>query len=84
MQYTVCCNSNLPDQGLFTYFVQRALKFTEQQFADHFRAMISSNETHDAQYYNIAPYLDTMGTTHVSVIAEDGTAVSVTSTINHM
>uniref|UniRef100_A0A8K9XI25 Glutathione hydrolase n=1 Tax=Oncorhynchus mykiss TaxID=8022 RepID=A0A8K9XI25_ONCMY len=62
----------------------RALKFTEQQFADHFRAMISSNETHDAQYYNIAPYLDTMGTTHVSVIAEDGTAVSVTSTINHM
>ncbi|KAM9544598.1 gamma-glutamyltransferase 5a [Salvelinus alpinus] len=62
----------------------RALKFTEQQFADHFRAMISSNETHDAQYYNITPYLDTMGTTHVSVIAEDGTAVSVTSTINHM
>lgn len=62
----------------------RALKFTEQQFADHFRAMISSNETHDAQYYNITPYLDTMGTTHVSVMAEDGTAVSVTSTINHM
>uniref|UniRef100_A0A4W5M5F5 Gamma-glutamyltransferase 5a n=1 Tax=Hucho hucho TaxID=62062 RepID=A0A4W5M5F5_9TELE len=43
-----------------------SLKFTEQQFADHFRAMISSDETHDAQYYI------------------DGTAVSVTITINHM
>uniref|UniRef100_A0A3P8Z6X6 Gamma-glutamyltransferase 5a n=1 Tax=Esox lucius TaxID=8010 RepID=A0A3P8Z6X6_ESOLU len=55
-----------------------------KQFADHFRAMISSDKTHDAQYYNITPYLDTMGTTHVSVLAEDGSAVTVTSTINHM
>uniref|UniRef100_A0A6Q2YTK1 Gamma-glutamyltransferase 5a n=1 Tax=Esox lucius TaxID=8010 RepID=A0A6Q2YTK1_ESOLU len=61
-----------------------ALKVIEQQFADHFRAMISSDKTHDAQYYNITPYLDTMGTTHVSVLAEDGSAVTVTSTINHM
>lgn len=74
----------MPNQGPFTYFVQRALKFTEQQFADHFRAMFSGDETHDAQYNIVTPYLDTMGTTHVSVMAEDGTAVSVTSTINHM
>ncbi|KAJ7994117.1 hypothetical protein DPEC_G00262590 [Dallia pectoralis] len=60
-----------------------ASKVIEQQFADHFRAMISSDRTHNAGYYNVTPYLDTMGTTHVSVLAEDGSAVSVTSTINH-
>uniref|UniRef100_A0A8C8HLI0 Uncharacterized protein n=1 Tax=Oncorhynchus tshawytscha TaxID=74940 RepID=A0A8C8HLI0_ONCTS len=58
------------------------LKFTEQQFADHFRAMFSGDETHDAQYNIVTPYLDTMGNTHV--MAEDGTAVSVICTINHM
>uniref|UniRef100_A0A8C7I789 Gamma-glutamyltransferase 5a n=1 Tax=Oncorhynchus kisutch TaxID=8019 RepID=A0A8C7I789_ONCKI len=68
----------------FPSFDQRALKFTEQQFADHFRAMFSGDETHDAQYNIVTPYLDTMGNTHVSVMAEDGTAVSVICTINHM
>lgn len=61
-----------------------ARKFTEDSFAEHIRSLISSNATHDPQYYNIDPYLDSMGTTHVSVLAEDGSAVSVTSTINHM
>nr|XP_046204265.1 glutathione hydrolase 5 proenzyme-like [Oncorhynchus gorbuscha] len=67
-----------------TIDISRALKFTEQQFADHFRAMFSGDETHDAQYNIVTPYLDTMGSTHVSVMAEDGTAVSVICTINHM
>lgn len=62
----------------------KAFKFTEQGFADHIRTKISSDRSYDAQYYNITPYLDSMGTTHVSVIAEDGTAASVTSTINHI
>lgn len=61
-----------------------AKKFIEDGFADHIRSLISSDKTHDLQYYNITPYLDSMGTTHVSVLAEDGSAVSVTSTINHM
>lgn len=63
---------------------QMAKRFTEDSFAEHIRSLISSNTTHDPQYYNITPYLDRMGTTHVSVLAEDGSAVSVTSTINHM
>lgn len=66
------------------YFSQMARKFTEDSFADHIRSLISNNKTHDAHYYNITPYLDGMGTTHVSVLADDGSAVSVTSTINHM
>lgn len=66
------------------YFSQMAKKFTEESFAKHIRSLISSNMTHDPQYYNITPYLDSMGTTHVSVLTEDGSAVSVTSSINHM
>lgn len=62
---------------------EMAKKFTKDSFANHIRSLIS-NKTHDPQYYNITPYLDTLGTTHLSVLAEDGSAVSVTSTINHI
>ncbi|XP_071765602.1 gamma-glutamyltransferase 5a isoform X2 [Centroberyx gerrardi] len=63
---------------------EMAKKFTEQSFADHIRSLISSDRSHEPQYYNITPYVDSMGTTHVSVLAEDGSAVSATSTINHI
>lgn len=63
---------------------EMAKQFTEESFAKHIRSLISSNMTHDPQYYNITPYLDSMGTTHVSVLTEDGSAVSVTSSINHI
>ncbi|XP_040897978.1 glutathione hydrolase 5 proenzyme-like [Toxotes jaculatrix] len=63
---------------------EMARKFTEDSFADRIRSLISSSTTHDPQYYNMTQYLDSMGTTHVSVLAEDGSAVSVTSTINHI
>ncbi|KAF7694810.1 gamma-glutamyltransferase 5a isoform X2 [Silurus meridionalis] len=53
-------------------------------FANRVKAMISSDITHDTQYYNVTPVADTQGTTHISVLDEDGTAVSVTSTINHI
>lgn len=61
-----------------------AKKFTEEGFVSHIRSLIRNNETHNPQYYNITPNLDSMGTTHVSVLAEDGSAASVTSSINHM
>ncbi|CAL8247454.1 unnamed protein product [Merluccius merluccius] len=61
-----------------------AEKITEESFADHLRSLISSERSHDAQYYNMTPYVDSMGTTHVSVLDEDGTAVAVTSSINHI
>ncbi|KAM6945173.1 gamma-glutamyltransferase 5a [Lycodopsis pacificus] len=61
-----------------------AKKLTEESFATHIRSLISSDKTHGPNYYNITPHLESMGTTHVSVLAEDGSAVSVTSTINHI
>lgn len=64
--------------------LQQALAATKDEFAKKIRAMIHDDQIHDAQYYNVTPSLDSVGTTHVSVLAQDGMAVSVTSTINHM
>uniref|UniRef100_W5MUL3 Glutathione hydrolase n=1 Tax=Lepisosteus oculatus TaxID=7918 RepID=W5MUL3_LEPOC len=60
------------------------LRLISDEFADFVREMISPSETHPLPYYNITPgpSSDRPGTTHVAVIAEDGSVVSVTSTIN--
>ncbi|XP_025752878.1 glutathione hydrolase 5 proenzyme [Oreochromis niloticus] len=63
-------------------FTQMAKNLTEDSFADNKRNLISSEKTHDPQYYGDTLHLDSIGTTHVSVLAEDGSAVSVTSSIN--
>uniref|UniRef100_A0A3B3T8W5 Gamma-glutamyltransferase 5a n=1 Tax=Paramormyrops kingsleyae TaxID=1676925 RepID=A0A3B3T8W5_9TELE len=59
-----------------------AAHLIEEAFADRVRAMISDSRTYNPNYYNVTPSLDRFGTTHVSVLAADGSAVSVTSTIN--
>eukprot|EP00066_Takifugu_rubripes_P024514 XP_011613780.1 PREDICTED: gamma-glutamyltransferase 5 [Takifugu rubripes] len=64
--------------------VEMAREVLEDSFSDHVRSLIRSDVTHDPQYYNITPYVDGVGTTQVSVLAEDGSAVSATSSINHI
>ncbi|XP_063345836.1 glutathione hydrolase 5 proenzyme-like [Pelmatolapia mariae] len=59
-----------------------AKNLTEDSFADSKLSLISSEKTHDPQYYGDTSHMDSIGTTHVSVVAEDGSAVSVTSSIN--
>ncbi|XP_048876312.1 uncharacterized protein LOC125746413 [Brienomyrus brachyistius] len=59
-----------------------AAHLIEEAFADRVRAMISDSRTYNPNYYNVTPSLDRFGTTHLSVLAADGSAVSVTSTIN--
>lgn len=65
----------------------------DPSFVRHIRAMISPNRTHDTAYYsNVKPFpsssssvpSDRFGTTHLSVLDEDGLAVSATSTINQL
>lgn len=57
---------------------------TDKKFTDRIRALIIDGLTHSDSYYNVTASDDRFGTTHVSVMAADGSAVSVTSTINHM
>ncbi|CAF99263.1 unnamed protein product [Tetraodon nigroviridis] len=57
----------------------------DPKFIDSIRKKISANGTHENDYYaNSDPPLDRFGTTHVSVMDEDGLAVSATSTINQI
>ncbi|ROL51996.1 Glutathione hydrolase 1 proenzyme, partial [Anabarilius grahami] len=55
---------------------------TSERFADDIRKMIKDDTTKKDRY-DVKSVCDGHGTSHVSVIAEDGSAVAVTSSINN-
>uniref|UniRef100_A0A4W5M6P7 Gamma-glutamyltransferase 5a n=1 Tax=Hucho hucho TaxID=62062 RepID=A0A4W5M6P7_9TELE len=63
---------------------KNASYMVDSDFADRIRVLISKKRSYNDSYYNLTPSPDRFGTTHVSVLAEDGSAVSVTSTINQI
>ncbi|RMC06009.1 hypothetical protein DUI87_17554 [Hirundo rustica rustica] len=59
-----------------------------EQFADFVRQRIDAHGDHPLSHYNLLESLyndkfKSMGTSHISVLAADGSAVSATSTINY-
>ena len=68
---------------IFHFSPQVARAMLNQTLADHLRQKIWDNMTHDNVSYYAQSLSDTdYGTTHVAVLAENGDAVSVTTTIN--
>ena len=65
-------------------FFQIAQKMIEQQLGDDLRQKIKDNGTYNNVSYYARFYSDEdHGTTHLAVLAKNGDAVSVTSSINY-
>ena len=65
--------------------MQLVRNLTSTEYIDDIRSQINDSFTQDIEYYGPTFDLDgndTMGTAHMNVITEEGSAVALTSTIN--
>lgn len=65
------------------WILQFVQKLTSKEFAEQIRKRIEDHTTHDTDYYDPVYHTENdHGTTHLSVLASNGDAVSVTTTVN--
>nr|XP_012235938.1 PREDICTED: gamma-glutamyltranspeptidase 1-like [Linepithema humile] len=84
-KYAYALRTNLGD-GAFVDMTEITKNLTSKDFARAIRKKISDNRTwHDPRHYgcSIGAGVEDHGTAHVSVLAQNGDAVSITSTINY-
>jgi len=56
---------------------------TNKEYIESIRSIIDDATTHDIQYYGPTfDFVPDHGTTHLNVLAQDGSAVAISSTIN--
>ncbi|KZT59198.1 gamma-glutamyltranspeptidase [Calocera cornea HHB12733] len=83
LKFGFAARTEIGDLAFFPNHTARIAELSTKEFSAQKWAMIDEEETHTADYYG--PIFDIPadhGTTHMSVVDEDGMAVALTTTVN--
>lgn len=85
MKFAFAKRAQLGDPNFIPGFDKMIQEMTSDKFCERVRSKIDDTQTHSAEYYeqNVEQTPDDPGTAHISIVGTDGSAVSMTSTINH-